>query len=72
MQALSTEAAMGPIREIAQQRRGNLQHVRTADIPMLTIAHFHAALQVVKPSVSPHDLQRYEDWNNLFGSYKTR
>jgi SpoVK/Ycf46/Vps4 family AAA+-type ATPase len=61
---------MGPIREIAQQRRGNLKHIATRDVPPITVAHFLAAFESVMPSVSPSDLQRYIDWNTTYGSYR--
>jgi vacuolar protein-sorting-associated protein 4 len=32
-----------------------------------TIAHFENAVASTKPSVSPDDLQRFEEWTKLFG-----
>lgn len=70
VRSLCTEAAMGPIREVALTRQGNLQNIRSCDIPPITINHFLKALATVKPTVSSTDLQRYLDWNNTYGSYR--
>lgn len=70
IRSLCTEAAMGPVREVALKRQGNLQNVQSKDIPAITMEHFLRAFAAVKPSVSPGDLQRYIDWNNTFGSYR--
>lgn len=70
IRSLCTEAAMGPIREVAMQRQGNLQNVQARDIPPISVHHFAAAFSSVKPSVSQSDLQRYIQWNETFGSYR--
>lgn len=70
IRSLSTEAAMGPIRELAQLRRGDLKNINSADVPPITLKHFDAAFESVAPSVSQNDLQRYIDWNAKYGSYR--
>lgn len=70
VRSLCTEAAMGPIREIAIKFSGNLQSIQSADVPPITVQHFQAAFSSVKPTVSQGDLQRYIDWNNSYGSYR--
>jgi SpoVK/Ycf46/Vps4 family AAA+-type ATPase len=70
IRSLCTEAAMGPVREVASKRQGNLQHVQSRDIPAIAVHHFDGAFSVVKPSVSPGDLQRYVEWNGTYGSYR--
>jgi hypothetical protein len=69
IRSLCTEAALGPVREIAA-RCGNLARVRECDVPPITMAHFEEALEGVAASVSPADLLRYVDWNGKFGSYR--
>ena len=59
---------MGPVRELASKRRGDLSTIRTGDMPAITKSHFIDAFETVLPSVSPDDLQRYIDWNNSYGS----
>lgn len=68
IRSLCTEAAMGPVREVAA--RHSLAEVRAGDVPPITRSHFVQALQGVGPSVSPADLQRYVDWNASFGSFQ--
>lgn len=70
IQALCTEAAMGPIREIALKKRGNLSNIQPHEIPPIAMHHFDNALTTVKPSVSIKDLQRYIEWNEIYGSYQ--
>ena len=70
IRSLCTEAAMGPVREVASRCQGNLMEVRASDVPPITRGHFEEALERVAASVSQADLQRYIDWNNSFGSYR--
>lgn len=70
IRSLCTEAAMGPVREVAEQRRGNLLGISSADVPPIAVHHFNAALEAVMPTVSPGDLQRYVEWNASFGSFR--
>ena len=67
---LCTEAALGPVREIAIRFKGNLKLIKNDDVPPVHMRHFLGALDRVQPSVSPGDLQRYLKWNDLFGTYK--
>lgn len=67
--ALCTEAAMGPVREIALIQ-GDLANIRAQDVPAITMVHFANAFDAVKPTVSPGDLLRYVDWNKEFGSFR--
>ena len=67
---LCTEAALGPVREIAHANRGNLNHIKTTDIVQIADRHFIEALDTVAPSVSQNDLIRYKKWNDTFGTYK--
>jgi SpoVK/Ycf46/Vps4 family AAA+-type ATPase len=66
---LCTEAAMGPMRELALQC-GNLKSIQASDVPHITMQHFKEAYDEMSPSVSQADLQRYIDWNNQFGSFR--
>lgn len=70
IRALCTEAAMGPIREIAIMNRGSLQNINPRQIPPVTMKHFDSAFETVSPTVSPSDLTRYLDWNKTFGSFR--
>jgi fidgetin-like protein 1 len=67
---LCTEAAMGPVREIAAFHGGNLQLIEDRDMPPVGKKHFSAALQRTQPSVTETDLLRYLQWNSVFGTYK--
>jgi len=66
---LCTEAAMGPMRELAAQC-GNLSSIRAADVPSIDSRHFWDAFNAMAPSVSQADLKRYVDWNSTFGSFR--
>ena len=48
IRALCTEAAMGPMRELARSmaHRGNLKDVRSVDVPLINMRHFENALEV--------------------------
>ena len=70
IRSLCTEAAMGPIRELAQLRKGDLKNISDSDVPPITLRHFDAAFDTVAPSVSQNDLKRYIDWNTTYGSYR--
>ena len=51
-------------------RAGNLQHVKATDVPPISRKHFEDAFDAVAPSVTQADLQRYIDWNGIFGSFR--
>jgi SpoVK/Ycf46/Vps4 family AAA+-type ATPase len=65
---LLTEAAMGPMREMAKKFGNNVTSIREADIPQINRNHFDDALENVAPSVSQADLQKYIEWNSIYGS----
>ena len=71
IKALCTEAAMGPIRELARNAQGDLRAVQSIDVPRISMLHFEAALEAVRPTVSERELTRYIDWNKTFGSFKS-
>ena len=58
------------VREAALQSRGDLSCIDIAAMPPISVAHFNDAFEGVVTSVSPHDLHRYIDWNNLYGSFR--
>lgn len=70
IRSLCTEAALGPVREVAVRCQGNLTRVRECDVQPITMGHFKEALHGVASSVSQADLQRYIDWNTTYGSYR--
>lgn len=39
-------------------------------MPPISVAHFSDAFDGVVTSVSPNDLHRYIEWNNLYGSFR--
>ena len=70
IRALCTEAAMAPMREMARHAQGDLRNLRNEDVPMISINHFTAAFESVKPTVNDAELYRYIEWNSEFGSFK--
>lgn len=70
IRALCQEAAMGPVREVAQLSSGDLQSIDAQSMPPVSLAHFADAFEAVLPSVSGKDLHRYIEWNNEFGSFR--
>lgn len=65
---LCQEAAMGPMREVARQRNGDLRNVQERDISPVSRCHFEAAMRNVGSSVSPGELDRYIAWDKQFGA----
>jgi SpoVK/Ycf46/Vps4 family AAA+-type ATPase len=63
MHALCHEAAMGPVRAIADIREARVDAVRP-----VSVADFAAALRTVRPSVARADLAAYERWNETYGT----
>lgn len=61
---------MGPIRELSNQRAGDISSVRESDVPPITREHFEEALRFVTTSVSVSDLERYVTWNRQFGTFR--
>jgi SpoVK/Ycf46/Vps4 family AAA+-type ATPase len=70
IRALCTEAAMGPMRELAEAYGNNLNRITADDVNQISMKHFEDALEAVAPSVSPADLERYLHWNSQFGSFR--
>jgi SpoVK/Ycf46/Vps4 family AAA+-type ATPase len=70
IRSLCTEAAMGPMREIAATHGNNLLHISADDVSSIAMRHFDEALEAVAPSVSQADLTRYLQWNAEFGSFR--
>jgi fidgetin-like protein 1 len=64
IKALSTDAAMGPIRQLGAKAL----EVEVSDIPPISYRHFRHALKSMKPSVSPEDLVHYIEWDKTFGT----
>lgn len=64
LKSLSTEAAMGPIRDLGARAL----EVDAGDVPPIAYKHFRAALRGTKPSVSPADLLQYEEFDKTYGS----
>ncbi|XP_053673566.1 fidgetin-like protein 1 [Anopheles nili] len=68
MKVLCHEASMGPIRSIPFDQLGNIakEHVRP-----ICNDDFQLALNKVKASVSPNDLEQYSIWNRTYGTGAT-
>ena len=60
---------MGPMREAATGRKGDLKDIRAEDVPAISMVHFREALEAVRPTVSQADLDKYVKWNNAYGSF---
>ena len=66
LKALSTDAAMGPIRQLGSRAL----EVDVADVPPISYKHFRQALRGTMPSVAPSDLDQYIAWDNTYGSHR--
>lgn len=66
LKQLCREAAMGPLREMSA---GQLSAVAVADLRPIQRRDFKQALRRLKPSVGPAEVERYVQWNCLFGSF---
>lgn len=64
MTQLCREAALGPIRSI---QIGDIATIAADQVRPILHRDFQEALRTVRPSVSPKDLELYEDWNRTFG-----
>lgn len=64
MTQLCREAALGPIRSI---RLGDIATIAAEQVRPILYEDFQEALKAVRPTVSPKDLELYEDWNKTFG-----
>ncbi|KAL3318259.1 Fidgetin-like protein 1 [Cichlidogyrus casuarinus] len=67
MANLCREAAMGPIRTISFE---DIKSIKGTDVRPINVSDFDEALQFVRPSVSPRDLDQYLKWNKEFGSFQ--
>ncbi|KAJ8402820.1 hypothetical protein AAFF_G00364920 [Aldrovandia affinis] len=65
MTQLCREAALGPIRSI---QITDIATLSAEQVPPILYTDFQNAFRAVRPSVSPKDLQLYEEWNQTFGS----
>jgi fidgetin-like protein 1 len=66
LKQLCREAAMGPLREMSV---GQLSEVAVKDLRPIERRDFKQALKRLKPSVGPAEVERYVEWNRLFGSF---
>eukprot|EP00455_Lapot_gusevi_P033617 TRINITY_DN3679_c0_g1_i2.p1 TRINITY_DN3679_c0_g1~~TRINITY_DN3679_c0_g1_i2.p1 ORF type:complete len:114 (+),score=15.91 TRINITY_DN3679_c0_g1_i2:66-407(+) len=60
-----TEAAFGPLRQLDGRQ---LLQVSSQEVSAITMEHFRAALQAVRPATQLDQLSEYERWNRQFGS----
>ncbi len=72
--ALCSEAAMGPIRDIATRGTGlnsvqGISALSEDNLRPIQYSDFEAAFRQVKASVAPKEVQQYLDWNKMFGSW---
>lgn len=58
-----SEAAMGPIREIPDIMNADMNAVRG-----ISLVDFERALKSNRPSVAPHEITAYLEWNRQFGT----
>lgn len=65
LRSLCTEAAMGPIRDMAT----DISNVSVADVPPIQYSHFVEALSSIRPSVSSKDLGGLRQWNAEYGTF---
>ncbi|XP_051872180.1 fidgetin-like protein 1 [Pristis pectinata] len=64
MTQLCREAALGPIRSI---HIADISTITPEQVRPITFIDFENAFVNVRPSVSPKDLELYEEWNKTFG-----
>ncbi|KAL7877694.1 hypothetical protein SRHO_G00043370 [Serrasalmus rhombeus] len=64
MTQLCREAALGPIRSI---QLNDIATITPEQVRPILYCDFQEALKTVRPSVSPKDLELYEEWNKTFG-----
>jgi SpoVK/Ycf46/Vps4 family AAA+-type ATPase len=61
---LSSEAAMVPLRNL-----DDIVNIDISSIRPLGIEDFEKGLENVKASVNKHDLSKFMDWNDKYGSF---
>ncbi|XP_049750077.1 fidgetin-like protein 1 [Elephas maximus indicus] len=67
MTQLCREASLGPIRSL---QTADIATITPDQVRPITYIDFENAFRTVRPSVSPKDLELYEDWNKTFGCGK--
>ncbi|XP_019508517.1 PREDICTED: fidgetin-like protein 1 [Hipposideros armiger] len=67
MTQLCREASLGPIRSL---QTADIATITPDQVPPIAYVDFENAFRTVRPSVSPKDLELYENWNKTFGSGK--
>jgi len=65
LKALSTDAAMGPLRELGSHA---LDDVQVEKIPPIAYKHFRKALKSMRPSVAAADIVQYIEWDKTYGT----
>lgn len=65
LKVLCQEASMGPIRSIPMHQ---INLIDVNDVRPLNYDDFKVALQRVRASVSPKDLEHYIEWDRTYGS----
>eukprot|EP00466_Bigelowiella_natans_P002537 jgi/Bigna1/92969/estExt_fgenesh1_pm.C_1220001 len=64
LHALSTEAAMGPMRDIT-----DIQNVSAGNVRPINMNDYEKGLKQVRASVHEHELKHYIEWNKMYGSF---
>ncbi|XP_006161861.1 fidgetin-like protein 1 isoform X2 [Tupaia chinensis] len=67
MTQLCREASLGPIRSL---QTTDIATITPDQVRPIAYTDFENAFRTVRPSVSPKDLELYENWNKTFGSGK--
>jgi SpoVK/Ycf46/Vps4 family AAA+-type ATPase len=64
LKSLCSEAAMIPLRNCM-----NIENLEVDQIRPLNVEDFKESLKNVKQTVNPGDLEKFMEWNKLFGSF---
>lgn len=64
---LCREASLGPIRSL---QTADIATITADQVPPIAYRDFENAFRTVRPSVSPQDLELYENWDRTFGCGK--
>ncbi|XP_057586316.1 fidgetin-like protein 1 isoform X2 [Hippopotamus amphibius kiboko] len=67
MTQLCREASLGPIRSL---QAADIATITPDQVRPIAYSDFENAFRTVRPSVSPEDLELYENWNRTFGCGK--
>lgn len=65
MKSLCQEASMGPIRSIPIEKFHDFSN---SDLRPVNFQDFQTAMQCVRASVSPEDIENYLKWDKVYGS----